>query len=211
MASVFRIQVGDTDGEVYELSVTTNVTVTEESINTKHKVESREVITDNSVVMNREITYNGLITSIRRSDQGAGANNFGISAIQRLFDNPTDSNFKDPKTYLEGLAQVRRDSEFVTCFLANELTPISNCLIDRFTYVKDQEGGLTTWRVSIKLSETRLTTRAVETSIPAPSASDVTGSTTDAGNATTEALNTGALNTTALLGGANSVYSPVGG
>lgn len=206
MASVFRIQVGDTDGEVYELSVTTSVNVSGENINTKRKTESREVITDNSVVMNREITYNGIITSIRRSDQGAGANNFGISAVKRLFDDPKDSNFKDPKTFLEGLEKVRDDTEFVTCFLSNDLTPISNCLIDRLSYVKDNEGGTTSWRVSLKLSESRLTERAKETSIPAPEVKDVTSKKSDSGNAITDSISAGALTTTAPVSGIKSFF-----
>lgn len=212
--SDMRIQVGGTDGEVYELSVTTEARVSARNTISKYKTESRDVITENAVVNNREITYNGIITSIRRTDQGTGGDSFNVAgAVLDFFDIGGDSNFKDPRTFLEGLDQVRKDRSFVTCFLPNNLTPISNCLIEYLEYTKDQSGGLTSWNVNIRLYEARLTQRAVETTIPAPVATGNTEPRQDAGNATVEELAPRGLSTTIGVNpiqGANNFFGGLG-
>ena len=177
MASEFLIKTED--GEFYELSVSTEVKVSARNTITKHKTESKDIITDNAVVFLREISYNGLISSIKRTDQGR-------SLLGSLFDSPTDSNYKTPKSYLEGLDSVRTERKFITCYLANELTPIPNCLIENLEYIKDNNGGLTTWRVSFKAVEVRLTTKAASTTVPAPAIKDITSEKKDNSNATTE-------------------------
>lgn len=202
--SDFRIQVGGTDGEIYELSVTTDVSVSSKSKISRFKVESKEIITENKVDYNREITYNGIITQIRRFDQGSGDGTFNITGIvfqgasqalannlpegelRDYFDRQSQSAYKNPKTYLEGLEKVKQGEEYVTCFLPNNLNPIENCLIEDLNYTKTMDQGQSSWRVSIKLCEIRLTQRAVETSIPKPEVKDDVEKKTDAGNATTK-------------------------
>lgn len=209
--SDMRIQVGDTGGEVYELSVTTEARVSVRNSVSRYKVESEEVVTDNSVVNNREITYNGIITSIRRTDQGSGGSSFNVTgAVLDFFDLGGDSNFKDPRTFLEGLDQVRRNRQLVTCFLPNNITPIGNCLIENFEYVKDQSGGLTSWNVSLRLYEIRLAQAAQATSIPAPANSQVTSPEQDAGNATVDDITPQGIDTTILQQGADSFFNGLG-
>ena len=194
MSSDFRIQVGN-NGDIYELAVTTEVKVSAKNSITSHKTESKEVITSNAVVFNKEISYNGKISTIRRVDQAPTGFSLGgtiqvlktviADAVAGFFGFERENNYRTPKDYLEGLDKVRQDREFVTCFLTNDLNPISNCLIESFEYTKDQQGGLSCWNVNLKLKEVRLTTKATETTIPRPATADATAEESDNGNAAT--------------------------
>lgn len=198
MSSDFRIQVGN-GGDIYELAVTTEVKVSTKNSITTHKTESKEVITSNAVVFNKEISYNGRISTIRRVDQSPTGFSLGgpiqnlktiiADTVAGFYGLERDNNYRTPKDYLEGLDKVRQDREFVTCFLTNDLNPITNCLIEHFEYTKDQNGGLSCWNVNLRLKEVRLTTKASESTIAAPAVADATSEETDNGNATTEVDN----------------------
>ena len=207
MSSDFRIQVGS-GGDIYELAVTTEVKVSAKNSITSHKTESKEVITSNAVVFNKEISYNGKISTIRRVDQAPSNFSLGgpIQVLKTLISDTVagfiglerENNYRTPKDYLEGLDKVRQSREFVTCFLTNDLNPISNCLIEHFEYTKDQNGGLSCWNVNLRLKEVRLTTKATETTVPRPATKDATTDETDNGNAATEEDTS--LITTGVLG-----------
>ena len=55
------------NGEAYEMSATTNITITKDMIATKRAVESGKSITDNSYLENAQVSFSGLITNIRNA------------------------------------------------------------------------------------------------------------------------------------------------
>lgn len=206
MASVFLIKTDS--GVTYELSATTSAEVTRSSTIAKNRVEDKSVVADNSVRDNAEVVFNGIISSIRRLDQLGTANS----------SNPLSqagNNYKTYREYLEGINEVMDRSEFVTFFLDNDLTPIPDCSITRFSYIKDRSGGLTSWKVSLRGEQLRLSSRAVVGTIPNPSAgvSSVVEGSSGGGDGTATVTQT-PLNTTIVqdfFGGTGAVSGPVDG
>lgn len=161
---VFYITVQDT-GERYELSTTTAINVSEESKISSHKVETREIISTNAVAYNKEISYNGVISNIRRVDQNTN---------------------KDVAEYLEGLSNIRTSKLFVTCNIDDRLNPITDCLIQSLSANKTTRDGLSTWTVAIKLKQVRLSNQASVTRVPVPKLPDTTEKEKNLGNSSTK-------------------------
>jgi len=174
------------DNAVYQLVATTDVTVEQDSKITSAKVEDKSVVSDNVVALNRNVRYNGIITTIDRLDQ---------------------PDFKDPATFVEGIRGLMRDRKFVTCELDNLLTPIPNCQIEKFSISKGKSEGLTSWFVNLSIKEIRLSDAITSTTVAAPAqeVSDITSESVNEGSATTrakklsETIGTGALDN--IIGG----------
>lgn len=166
MASVFLIK---TDGGVtYELSSTTSASVSRSSTVAKHRVEDRSTVADNAVRGNAEISFNGIISSVRRLDQLDYVDPFQNPIDFITGKPPTPHNYKTYREYLEGIEDIMESSEFVTFFLDNDLTPITDCSITNFNYTKDYSGGITSWNVSLKGEQLRLASRSIKGNIPNP-------------------------------------------
>ncbi len=161
----FRI-IDDESDVIYQLTVTTDISVEENSKVVSHKVQDNSVVTDNIVAYNRKVSYNGLVTSVERLDQ---------------------DEYKDPFELLEGLSLVRTNKTIVTCELDNLLTPITNCAIEKLSYSKSTQEGLTSWRVNISLQEIRLSDAVTSTTVaaPNPKLKGATDPVENVGNATT--------------------------
>lgn len=162
----FRI-IDDESDVIYQLTVTTDISVEENSKVVSHKVQDNSVVTDNIVAYNRKVSYNGLVTSVERLDQ---------------------DEYKDPFELLEGLSLVRTNKTIVTCELDNLLTPITNCAIEKLSYSKSTQEGLTSWRVNISLQEIRLSDAVTSTTVaaPNPKLKGATDPVENVGNATTK-------------------------
>ncbi len=154
------------DNVVYQLTLTSDVTVEETSKISSKKVQDNSVITDNVVAYNKKVSYNGIVTSVERLDQ---------------------DEYKDPFEYLENLSLVRSNKNIVVCFLDDLLNPITNCVIEKLSYTKGKNEGLTSWRVNLVLQQIRLSDELTSTTITAPNPEykDPTSNSENAGNATT--------------------------
>ena len=135
------------NGEAYEMSATTNVTISRNMIATKRAVESGKSITDNSYLENAEVSFSGLITNIRNSSNLLNVDQF-INEINELRE-------EDPRV----LVDVYADGQFVL-----------NCLIISFNINKTSSEGLGAWSTDFRLQEIEFAERASLVTIPAASA-----------------------------------------
>lgn len=159
--------VTEDSNETFEMAVTDNVSVTGNTKISDYKTEDRTVVSDNAVAYNQIISYNGIITS-----------------IDSIGTNP--KSLTKPEEYLESLESVRKSKGFITCWIDNNLNPISNCLIEKLEFNKTKDEGLTSWKVSLICKQIRVTEAASQTRVPAPASKDSTSSQQDSGNATTK-------------------------
>jgi hypothetical protein len=213
LASKFYIQ--SEKGAVYELTVTSEVEVFETTSITRYRTESKEVISDNAVVNNRTVRYNGFVSSIRRLDQlDTHTNPFQdpVAALQKAAQgdfeslygqkeqSPNKNNFKEPSEFIKGISTLRNDKETVT-FFVSELEAIPNCMITSFSYIKDKSMGLTSWKITLEGEEIRISDSAIAgvVEVPKPSVADITGKENDSGNGST--TDSGELTTTIIVSG----------
>ena len=154
------------EGLVYQLVSTSSATVEKSSKITEHKVEDRTVVSDNAVAYNRVVRYNGIITTIDRLDQ---------------------PDFKDPATFIAGINGLMDDKVFVTCELDDQVTPIPNCQIEKFSITKGSREGLTSWNVDLSVKEIRLSSAVTSTQVAAPrqEVTDIVSETQNEGSAAT--------------------------
>lgn len=131
------------NGEAYEMSATTNITITKNMIATKRAVESGKSITDNSYLENAEISFSGLITNIRNASSLLNVDQF-IEEIDEL-------RAEDPRV----LVDVYADGQFVL-----------NCLIINFSINKTASEGLGAWSTDFRLQEVDFAQRATLVSVP---------------------------------------------
>lgn len=152
------------NGDVYQLTLTSEIRVESSNKVSSHKVEDKTIVSDNDVAGSRKISYNGIVTSIVRLDQ---------------------KDYKAPEELLEGLDKERKASTFFTCSLDDRLKPIPDCLLSTLAYSKSNKEGLTTWKVRMEFTEVRTTAQAVSKKIPRPSQSKTVEETVNAGSSPT--------------------------
>ena len=131
------------NGEAYEMSATTNITITKDMIATRRAVESGKSITDNSYLENAQVSFSGLITNIRNSSTLLNVDQF-INEINEL-------RAEDPRV----LVDVYADGQFIL-----------NCLIISFNLNKTSSEGLGAWKTDFRLQEVEYTERAALVTVP---------------------------------------------
>ena len=160
----------DKQGNYYELSATTRVSVTEPSRATTNPVESGKAITDNYVIEPRVITFSGVITNLTVIGQDI-------------------SRVKSVDQWLNDIRQIRLNKEFVNVYV-EDLNVIQNCLITSFDIDKTKEHGLSGWGCSFSMQEILVSDRARQVDFPTPkeSVKDDVSSKRNSGNQTTEGV-----------------------
>ena len=131
------------NGEAYEMSATTNITITKDMIATERAVESGKSITDNSYLENAQVSFSGLITNIRNASTLLNVDQF-INEINEL-------RAEDPRV----LVDVYADGQFV-----------ENCLIVSFNINKTASEGLGAWKTDFRLQEIEFSERAALVLVP---------------------------------------------
>ena len=160
----------DKQGNYYELSATTRVSVTEPSRATTNPVESGKAITDNYVIEPRVINFTGVITNLLVIGQDA-------------------TRVKSVDQWLNDIRQIRLNKEFVTAYV-EDLNIIPNCLITSFDIDKDKTHGLSGWGCSFTMQETLVSDRARIVEFPTSKegySDDVSGK-RNSGNQTTKGV-----------------------
>lgn len=155
----------ENDNEIFQLTVTSDVTVEYTSKLTNHKVLDKSVVTDNVVDYNKKVRYNGIITSIERLDQ---------------------PDYKTPSEYFAGLDSARKDKTLFTVLLDDQLDFIPSCYIESLSFTKGSREGLTSWRVDISLQQIRLSEGVTTSSVPNPALKGATEGQKSVGSASTK-------------------------
>lgn len=182
--------------DVYELSATTDVTVTFSGSPTRFKVEDGSTVTDHYVVDNTTCSFDGVITDI------VSLNN--------------KDSVKTSKEYIEGLRRIQVAKRTFTVFVDNKLQPFDNCLFTQIGIVKTATEGLSGWRVTLAFEQIRIAERASASVIKIANVKsddkNLISGKTDAGTQTTEQkdlLDFSALKSI-VSGGSSKVLNAVG-
>lgn len=128
------------EGEVFELTATTDVSFSHRNTNTKFPVESGASVTDHSVIENSTFSMAGVITE-----------------VVNLTKNSPQKGIKD---YIEGLDKLRRSKIPFTVFLDNRLKPYGNCLFTDFSGSKGVTEGVGAWKISLTIEQVRFVDKA---------------------------------------------------
>ncbi len=160
----------DQEGNFYELSSTTQVSVTEPARATSSPVESGKSITDNFVIEPRVISFTGIITNIKVIGQDP-------------------SRRKDVDQWIEDIRQLRLSKQLLNVHV-DSLNIIPNCLMVTFDLNKDKSHGLSGWGCSFRMKEILISDRArlVEIPEPKPSVKNDVTSKKNSGNQTTKVV-----------------------
>lgn len=135
-------------GDYYELSATTRVSVSEPARATTNPVESGKAITDNFILEPRVITFSGVITNLRVVAQD-------------------NTRVKSVDQWINDIRQIRLNKEFINVFV-EDLNVIENCLITAFDIDKTSQHGLSGWGCSFSMQEVLVSERARAVDIPTP-------------------------------------------
>ena len=138
--------------KVYELSCTTNISISSPAVVTKSPVEDGTSIIDNYYVDNRTATFSGIITDIRVSG----------------FDVQNTPVYQ----WIGEIKSLRNSKKLITLFADTEVIP--NCVITTFDLDKNVEQGLSGWRCNLSFQEVDISERAklVEIKEPKPEVKD---------------------------------------
>jgi hypothetical protein len=156
--------------DVFELSATTDVTITYTGAPTRFKVEDGSTVSDHYVVDNATCSFDGVITDI-------------VS-----LNNP--DTVKTSKEYIEGLRRIQLAKRTFTVFADNKLQPFDDCVFTQIGIVKSAMEGLSGWRVSLAFEQIRIAERAeasvVNVNDVQSGDKDLLSGKTDTGTQTTE-------------------------
>lgn len=133
------------NGDTYELSATQKCSISESARITDRRVESGKTLSDNYYLMNRVITFNGVITNIR--------NNSSVEDITKWLKEIRDLRKEDPPVMID----VQANDQF-----------IPNCLIEDLDIDTDHITGVGAWKVNMRIKEVQLAEKALLTEIPEP-------------------------------------------
>lgn len=158
----------DQEDNFYELSSTTDITVSEPARATTSPVESGKSITDNFVIEPRIISFSGIITNIKVIGQD-------------------DYRRKDVDQWIEDIRQLRISKQLLNVHV-DSLNIIPNCLMVSFDISKNKSHGLSGWGCSFRMQEILISDRARIVEIPQPkeSVSDDLSGKKNSGNQTTK-------------------------
>lgn len=130
---------------VYQLSCTTDITITSPAVATKSPVEDGSSLVDNYFIDNKTASYSGLITQIKV-----------IGQEERT----------DTAIWINSIHTLRASKKLLTLVAHTEI--LQNCLITQFTLSKNKEQGLTGWKCEIEFQEVDISERAKLVEIKEP-------------------------------------------
>lgn len=158
----------DKEGNYYELSSTTKVSVSEQGRATTNPVESGKAITDNFVLEPRVINFSGVITNIKVIGQDT-------------------TRVKPVDQWINDIRQLRINKSLIDVYV-DSLDIIPSCLITSFNIEKTSIHGLSGWGCDFTMQEILVSERARLVEIPEPKEQvkdDVAGK-RNSGNQTTK-------------------------
>lgn len=133
------------NGDSYELSSTTEVSISRPLIATSRRVESGKSLTDNSYLENATVSFSGLITNIRNA-----------------------SNVEDTDQFIKEIGDLRAEVPVVLVDVYAENQIVLNCQITTFDIRKTVVEGKGAWNVNLVFKETTFTERASLVVLPEP-------------------------------------------
>ena len=132
--------------KVYELSCTTDITISSPAVVTKSPVEDGTSIVDNYYIDNKTATFAGVVTDIRVSG----------------FDVQNTPVYQ----WIAEIKALRSSKKLITLFADTEVIP--NCVITSFDLSKTVEQGLSGWLCNLSFQEVDISERAKLVAIPTP-------------------------------------------
>lgn len=141
---------GDGTPLVYELSCTTDISISSPASVTSSPVEDGSSITDNFYLSNRTASFSGIITNIRVA--GMEATEVGV--------------------WLQSIKALRESKVLLTVVADTEV--LQNCIITNLNISKTKEQGLSGWKANLSFQEVTISERArlVEIKEPKPAEKD---------------------------------------
>lgn len=157
----------DKEGNYYELSSTTSISVSENARTTTNPVESGKAITDNYIIEPRIITFSGIITNIKVIGQ-------------------QEDRAKPVDQWINDIRQLRIKKGLIDVYI-DTLDIIRDCLITSFDIDKSKEQGNSGWNCSFVMQEILVSDRArlVDMAEPKPEVKDDVQGKSNSGNQTT--------------------------
>lgn len=166
--SVFYI---DTSEGVFELTSTSSIRVVESSRATDHPIEDGERATDNIVNENLSVTFDGVISDIKR-----------ISTDE-------EDNQRSVEDFILSLRKVRNNKELFTLYYDDrEFGVAENCLITNVQYERQAREGRG-YKVNLSFKQLRVVEQAnVTTTLDNQTDPDKTQGKTDSSGNNTESV-----------------------
>jgi len=146
---VIYIQQGN---DILELSVTTNMTITETSDVTQHPVEAGSDIADNIVNRNRKFSYKGLVTNVKSYVISYTA----LDSLGAALTGSSKPNQKDVGSFFKTLKTIRDRRDVVKLWHDSNVDAegVEDCVITNITYSTEPTlGGA--YMVDLQLEKVR--------------------------------------------------------
>lgn len=164
MATKFYFTLVDEPSKIYELSCTSNVTISEDAVVSKRATEEGVNVTDHFRMDNATINYSGLISNIRNA-----------------------TTVVDINTFINDIRRLRKDAKLWDVYANGQL--FQKCLIPQFNASTDNKIGDQAWKIDIGFQQVRYVDQAQLTTIPEPKEAnkpDVQGKSSGSDNSTKE-------------------------
>lgn len=166
---------------ILELTSTTSITSTEDSTATSHKVESGFNISDDVVVGNTKISFDGVVSDIN-----------GIKTITDFYTPVRPDTLQvGTNPYIAAIRRIKERKGVFSVIYDSEVGVVDNCVLTNFSITKDTSVGLG-WKVKISFEQIRISNRSIITvNRTVERNSDKTQAKTDGGSTTTEKVGKG--------------------
>lgn len=157
---------------ILEMTATSEVRVNEVSQVSQHPLESGIEAADHIINNNRVISFNGIISNIRR-----------ISAQEE--ENPQLDNQRDVADFLDLLTEIRDSKELFTVHYDEEQAPAENCFFTTVDY-NSNKNLHRAYRLSLSFEQFRISERARLIEIPQQQNGDLNAASSVFSNNTTQ-------------------------
>lgn len=127
--------------DAYELSATTDISVSKQQTVTSRRVESGKSVADNAYTENTIISFDGIITNIKNK-----------------------SNVVNTDQFINEVDQIIEDKILIDVVSENQVYP--KCLINNFELKKSHVEGKGGWKVSLSFKQVEFTNRAKLVEVP---------------------------------------------
>lgn len=136
---------------VLELTSTTSIKVVDTTTLAKHKLESGREIVDNAVNNNKQISFNGIISQIRKLSVGLS------DARGNQINN--SGNIDPVQKYINTLYKIRDEKLSFSVIYDSRFPAAKDCMITSLTKDRDSSTG-TSYNISLSLEQYRFSTAA---------------------------------------------------
>ena len=160
---------------ILELTSTSEVQINYPNTVTKHKMESGATATDHIINENMEVSFSGVISEIRRINFSPNDN-----ADQKVVVGTQQDFQQSVQDYITMLEKIRDSKTLFSLFYDDRLPAADNCLLSNVRLIRDSSLG-TSYKVSIDISQIRLSARAKTVELKKQTSPNDTGSLTSSG------------------------------